>query len=69
MNDEYLKYILRPLQYGLNGSSYDLHEIGHYTQLVWDATHRVGCGVQRCHMAAGTKRQEYFLYVCNYCPM
>ena len=61
------------VQYGLNGTSYDLHEIGHYTQLVWDATHRVGCGVERCHMAAAEggrgALREYFLYVCNYCPM
>ena len=58
------------VQYSNNATTYDLHEIGHYTQLVWDASHKVGCGMGRCHMAKkdGGLR-EYFLYVCNYCPM
>ena len=59
------------MQYGNNSpAAHDLHDIGHYTQLVWDATHKVGCGVDRCHMELkGGRRQQYFLYVCNYCPM
>jgi pathogenesis-related protein 1 len=37
---------------------------GHYTQVVWSATTRLGCG--RAVWAAGTR--HYVLWVCNYAP-
>ncbi|XP_059088168.1 uncharacterized protein LOC131884416 isoform X2 [Tigriopus californicus] len=61
-------------QYG--NDSNNLHAIGHYTQLVWASTHRVGCGVNQCTMVEKdkngkvlTRNKKYFLYVCNYCPI
>ncbi|XP_046675229.1 cysteine-rich secretory protein 2-like [Homalodisca vitripennis] len=48
--------------YGSRGNS--LMKVGHYTQLVWAATHKVGCGFSEC---GGHKK--YFSYVCNYCPI
>lgn len=47
---------------------------GHYTQLVWADTTRVGCGYARCdHLAAAPfrdmpERAEGFLLVCDYAP-
>lgn len=50
------------------GSKYnDLTNVGHYTQLVWSATHKVGCGFAQCRRPYIGK--PYFSYVCNYCPM
>ncbi|XP_054284405.1 cysteine-rich secretory protein 2-like [Macrosteles quadrilineatus] len=43
-----------------------LIEVGHYTQLVWASTHKVGCGFAECQRNSGKK---YFSYVCNYCPI
>ncbi|KAH0501684.1 Cysteine-rich secretory protein 1, partial [Microtus ochrogaster] len=37
--------------------------VGHYTQLVWNTTHQVGCGVAVCP----NKPLKYY-YVCQYCP-
>ncbi len=37
---------------------------GHYTQVVWSATTRLGCG--RSVWAAGSR--QYVLWVCNYAP-
>ncbi|MBN3279662.1 CRVP protein, partial [Polyodon spathula] len=37
--------------------------VGHYTQVVWYRSNKVGCAVARC---PGSK-YEYF-YVCQYCP-
>ncbi|XP_059483033.1 cysteine-rich venom protein pseudechetoxin-like [Neocloeon triangulifer] len=39
-------------------------EIGHYTQVVWAQTHKVGCGLAKCTDAKGI----FFNYICNYCP-
>ncbi|KAL7645437.1 UNVERIFIED_CONTAM: hypothetical protein RMT77_003823 [Armadillidium vulgare] len=48
-----------------NGKN-DLFVIGHYTQLVWAATHQVGCGLAHCKNASP---RPFFNYVCNYCPI
>ncbi|XP_013420853.1 uncharacterized protein LOC106181113 isoform X2 [Lingula anatina] len=37
------------------------YETGHYTQMVWAASTRIGCGFAQCN---GTKT----FYVCNYAP-
>ncbi|XP_006882179.1 PREDICTED: cysteine-rich secretory protein 2-like [Elephantulus edwardii] len=37
--------------------------IGHYTQVVWDTSYRVGCGLAHCP----NEDLPYF-YVCQYCP-
>ncbi|KAH0564103.1 hypothetical protein KQX54_009276 [Cotesia glomerata] len=46
----------------------DLSQVGHYTQMVWAPTHRVGCGWAKCNGTRGPRGQPYFSYVCNYCP-
>ncbi|KAF6026089.1 CRISP3 [Bugula neritina] len=38
-----------------------LHAVGHYTQMVWAETTRIGCGVQTCNGSTP-------FYVCNYGP-
>jgi hypothetical protein len=49
-------------------SQNNLYMVGHYTQLVWATTHKVGCGFQKCERG-GLKGKTYYNYVCNYCPM
>ncbi|XP_074868773.1 glioma pathogenesis-related protein 1-like [Carettochelys insculpta] len=39
---------------------------GHYTQVVWDTSHKVGCAVVFCRVVAGMKDAAHF--VCNYVP-
>ncbi|NXU58643.1 GRPL2 protein, partial [Turnix velox] len=39
---------------------------GHYTQVVWDASYKVGCAVTLCKEVAGIKNAAIF--VCNYSP-
>lgn len=46
----------------------DLNVVGHYTQMVWAASHKVGCGLAKCS-SGGPKNKPFFNYVCNYCPM
>ncbi|KAL1496938.1 hypothetical protein ABEB36_007986 [Hypothenemus hampei] len=49
--------------------------IGHYTQMVWAATHQLGCGLSECHLMIkrkkeiDEKKQVFYNYVCNYCPI
>lgn len=49
-------------------SKNDLKVVGHYTQMVWAATHKVGCGLAKC-MRGGPHGKHFYNYVCNYCPM
>ncbi|CAM5084862.1 unnamed protein product [Eretmochelys imbricata] len=39
---------------------------GHYTQVVWDNSHKVGCAVVFCRKAAGVRDAAHF--ICNYVP-
>ena len=49
--------------YGADNNT--LIDVGHYTQMVWASSHRVGCGFSKCTTSVG---KTYYLYVCNYCP-
>ncbi|XP_077626359.1 glioma pathogenesis-related protein 1 [Crocuta crocuta] len=41
---------------------------GHYTQVVWAASYKVGCAVQYCSSVYGTGISNGALYICNYGP-
>jgi|LZCG01.1.fsa_nt_gb hypothetical protein len=41
------------------------HATGHYTQIVWGATERVGCARVACK---GDDYEKEFIWVCNYDP-
>uniref|UniRef100_A0A146KVW1 Cysteine-rich secretory protein 2 n=1 Tax=Lygus hesperus TaxID=30085 RepID=A0A146KVW1_LYGHE len=41
-------------------------EHGHYLQMVWASSHKVGCGLAHCKHSP---KKEYYSYVCNYCPI
>jgi uncharacterized protein YkwD len=46
-------------------------QCGHYTQIVWDSTERVGCGFAVCPEASspfGGGFGDWELWVCNYDP-
>ncbi|XP_063617556.1 serotriflin-like [Cydia splendana] len=43
----------------------NLRAVGHYTQMVWATTHKLGCGVARC---SGGPWGQFYNYVCHYCP-
>uniref|UniRef100_A0A671ER64 Cysteine rich secretory protein 3 n=1 Tax=Rhinolophus ferrumequinum TaxID=59479 RepID=A0A671ER64_RHIFE len=38
--------------------------VGHYTQVAWYSSFRVGCGIAHC---PGENKLQYY-YVCQYCP-
>uniref|UniRef100_A0A673TY74 Cysteine rich secretory protein 2 n=1 Tax=Suricata suricatta TaxID=37032 RepID=A0A673TY74_SURSU len=38
--------------------------VGHYTQVVWYSSYRVGCGMAYCP----NQRSLKYYYVCQYCP-
>ena len=40
---------------------------GHYTQVVWAETNRLGCGAAKCRYVNGAPGQRYVL-VCHYSP-
>ena len=52
--------------YGCHGNN--LTEVGHYTQLVWNSSHKVGCGFAKCVGSKHSNWSKYYAYVCNYCP-
>ncbi|XP_073473445.1 uncharacterized protein [Aquarana catesbeiana] len=41
---------------------------GHYTQMVWATTERVGCGEKFCEKVEGFEDGNMYLLVCNYEP-
>ncbi|CAH0557855.1 unnamed protein product [Brassicogethes aeneus] len=51
------------------GTKNNLTLVGHYTQMVWAATHEVGCGVTKCNHFGNFTGKVYYNYVCNYCPI
>jgi len=58
------------------GFTNNLTAVGHYTQMVWAATHRVGCAINKCHLPSTIspkgrkgKGMTYYTYICNYCPI
>ncbi|XP_053458673.1 cysteine-rich secretory protein 2-like [Nycticebus coucang] len=50
-------------EYGV-GQKYPNRAVGHYTQLVWYSSFRVGCGIAYCPNQESLK----YYYVCHYCP-
>ncbi|XP_072940026.1 venom allergen 5 2-like [Epargyreus clarus] len=56
--NEYMDYGFFPFCLGTKKA------IGHYTQLVWANTHRVGCGISQKKQTGET----FTLFVCNYGP-
>lgn len=64
------KWFLERVDYNYYNNSCDEDKMcGHYTQMVWADTHRVGCAVHLCAQMEGLDWTEptHFL-VCNYYP-
>ncbi|XP_021206855.1 cysteine-rich venom protein ENH1 [Bombyx mori] len=43
----------------------NLTAVGHYTQMVWATSYKVGCGLAHC---SGGPWGHFYNYVCHYCP-
>ncbi|XP_075993544.1 glioma pathogenesis-related protein 1 [Genypterus blacodes] len=59
---EYLNYDYH------NNSCHDDKMCGHYTQMVWADTHRVGCAFHLCSTMEGLDWGRASFLVCNYYP-
>lgn len=46
------------------GGDNNFQDTGHYTQVVWATSNKVGCGLAKCKDSQG----RFFNYICNYCP-
>ncbi|XP_060050912.1 glioma pathogenesis-related protein 1 [Erinaceus europaeus] len=44
------------------------HVCGHYTQVVWADSYKVGCAVQFCPQVSGISYSNVAHFVCNYGP-
>ena len=42
-------------------------QVGHYTQMVWSSSHKLGCGFAKC-VGSDNPWGKYYAYICNYCP-
>ncbi|KAG8176347.1 hypothetical protein JTE90_003308 [Oedothorax gibbosus] len=49
------------------GAANNLAAVGHYTQMVWYNSHKIGCGFKYC--GPDVVDRPFFNYVCNYCPI
>jgi pathogenesis-related protein 1 len=41
---------------------------GHYTQVVWRGTTKIGCGIAQCEGGGPFGGGQWFMWVCNYDP-
>ncbi|AWP09978.1 putative peptidase inhibitor 16 [Scophthalmus maximus] len=63
------KWFLENLDYEFQNNSCDEDKMcGHYTQMVWADTHRVGCAFHLCNNMDGLEWERVSFLVCNYYP-
>uniref|UniRef100_A0A3Q3WBC5 SCP domain-containing protein n=1 Tax=Mola mola TaxID=94237 RepID=A0A3Q3WBC5_MOLML len=63
------KWFLENLAYDFNNNSCPEDKMcGHYTQMVWADTHRVGCAFHLCNSMKGLDWERVSFLVCNYYP-
>ncbi|XP_069572696.1 GLIPR1-like protein 1 [Brachyistius frenatus] len=63
------KWFLEHLDYDFQNNSCDEEKMcGHYTQMVWADTHRVGCAFHLCNNMEGLEWERVSYLVCNYYP-
>ncbi|XP_053174099.1 peptidase inhibitor 16-like [Scomber japonicus] len=63
------KWFLERLDYDYQNNSCDEDKMcGHYTQMVWADTHRVGCAFHLCNNMEGLDWERVSFLVCNYYP-
>uniref|UniRef100_A0A4Q8K315 U102-Liphistoxin-Lth1a_1 n=1 Tax=Liphistius thaleban TaxID=1905330 RepID=A0A4Q8K315_9ARAC len=60
-------WFLEHLNFTYGEDANDPDVVGHYTQMVWFSTHRLGCGFHYC--GPDVAKRPYYSYVCNYCPI
>ncbi|XP_071089290.1 GLIPR1-like protein 1 [Haliotis cracherodii] len=41
---------------------------GHYTQVIWASSHKIGCGIKFCSTIEGTSITNGYVVICNYLP-
>ncbi|KAE8292702.1 Peptidase inhibitor 16 [Larimichthys crocea] len=63
------KWFLERQDYDFANNSCDEDKMcGHYTQMVWADTHRVGCAFHLCSSMVGLGWERVSFLVCNYYP-
>uniref|UniRef100_A0A3Q2ZBH6 SCP domain-containing protein n=1 Tax=Kryptolebias marmoratus TaxID=37003 RepID=A0A3Q2ZBH6_KRYMA len=64
------KWFLERLDYSFQNNTCDEDKMcGHYTQMVWADTHRVGCALHFCNSMEGLNWDQRTIFlVCNYFP-
>ncbi|XP_034027459.1 peptidase inhibitor 16-like [Thalassophryne amazonica] len=63
------KWFLERLDYEYHNNSCDDDRMcGHYTQMVWAGSHRVGCASHDCNSMEGLDWDKTSFLVCNYYP-
>ncbi|XP_042347240.1 peptidase inhibitor 16-like [Plectropomus leopardus] len=63
------KWFLEHLDYNFQNNSCEEDKMcGHYTQMVWADTHRVGCAFHLCNDMKGLGWERVSYLVCNYYP-
>ncbi|XP_029362868.1 peptidase inhibitor 16 [Echeneis naucrates] len=63
------KWFMERLDYDFHNNSCDEDKMcGHYTQMVWADTHRVGCAFHLCNNMEGLDWERVSFLVCNYFP-
>ncbi|XP_054465677.1 LOW QUALITY PROTEIN: peptidase inhibitor 16-like [Anoplopoma fimbria] len=69
LRDALEKWFLEHLDYNFHNNSCDEDKMcGHYTQMVWADTHRVGCAIHLCNNMEGLDWERVSFLVCNYYP-